>query len=61
MTELKPCPFCGSPAELVKSGSGWYVECTSRNPAVCRCYPWTGYFDIPLYAIEAWNRRADHG
>ena len=48
MTELKPCPFCGS--KNVADMNGW-VQCLNCNA--------TGpdNFDH-LRAIEAWNRRA---
>ena len=60
MDELKPCPFCGSEAQIISCGKEWYVEC-SRNPFVCYCKPWTGYIDTKEYAIELWNRRAEDG
>ena len=58
MAELKPCPFCGGEAKLIKCGKEWYVECNSH---MFTCYPkpWTGYIDTAEYAIEIWNRRAE--
>ena len=57
MIELKPCPFCGGSAFILKSGSGdllpW-VTCI-------KCGAETGYYETVEKAIEAWNRRANDG
>lgn len=63
MTELKPCPFCGSTKNSVvrsKYDDGWYAEIK------CKCGA-----DMKFWALkkswaeetvtEAWNRRADNG
>lgn len=55
--KLKPCPFCGGPAEVTQCGREWYVECAQKRPVECYCKPWTGYCDTKLDAIEIWNRR----
>lgn len=53
MSELKPCPFCGSGAEVEKSGEGvfetWYVTC-----AICCASVWE---TTEAGVIEAWNTR----
>lgn len=54
MDNLKPCPFCGSPAELY--GEEYMVWCRCSNKD-CRCELITR-FDEPEEAIEEWNRRA---
>ena len=63
MSELKPCPFCGSEAELTivpgyfKSGlssSGWHVRCLN---CYCSQPPYMSDHD----AVEAWNRRVSDG
>ena len=54
-TELKPCPFCGAPAQLKEPCGRYAVECT-RHCAGTRISPTK---DKP---IEDWNRRAKkHG
>lgn len=57
MDELKPCPFCGSPAELTGECDMVWVRCSNED---CWCQMVTR-FDEPDEAIEAWNRRADNG
>ena len=55
MTEkLKPCPFCGGEAEVVKTTkeSPWNIGCKN-----CGCVLFTHYH-VQRLAIEAWNRRA---
>lgn len=54
MDKMKPCPFCGSPAELY--GEEYMVWCRCSNED-CRCELITR-FDEPEEAIEEWNRRA---
>ena len=57
MTEirLKPCPFCGSKAELLivpGKMTKWAVRCT-------KCYANNGTFASDHDAVEAWNKRAE--
>lgn len=59
MDELKPCPFCGSKAELKRWWTGLgisrytnRVQCTNKK---CRCN--SGDWKIKPKAIAAWNRR----
>lgn len=53
-TGLKPCPFCGGPAELRKTPNMYMVECENAdcgsNPDVLQVFKHD--------AIAAWNRRA---
>jgi hypothetical protein len=51
--ELKPCPFCGGPAELIRPHDGGlpYVMCVMH---FC-----SGPQKTAEHAIAAWNRRAD--
>lgn len=52
MSELKPCPFCGSKSIAIQRG-------LTGTPRVwcadCRCN--TGGKDTEAEAIEAWNKR----
>ena len=54
--KLKPCPFCGGEAILVKdfcSFKDWnYARCES-------CGAMTSVADDAYKAIEAWNMRAE--
>lgn len=60
MTELKPCPFCGSKSFLVESVNAqtFRVECMNSS---CYCYKTWVHFSSKDRAIEAWNRRAENG
>lgn len=60
---LKPCPFCGGEAKLVKrkfkvgfypSGGTYYVHC---KKCLITTQPRTSAGPV----IEAWNRRAENG
>lgn len=57
--ELKPCPFCGGEAKMVK---GIVME---TNTFVCEgCGADVMFFGAELdarKAIEAWNRRVEKG
>lgn len=57
ITALKPCPFCGSPAELIEGICTTYkVVCTNM-----KCFMYQGvtrFEDTPSVAIRDWNRRA---
>lgn len=67
--DLKPCPFCGSLAELGFAGktfyytdkhgeprtNGFYYTVKCKNE-ICGCI--IGTYEEPKMAIEAWNRRA---
>lgn len=51
MNNLKPCPFCGSPAEL-------YCECDMATIRCSACGATTsGWWDETEEAIEDWNKR----
>lgn len=49
---LKPCPFCGSNAEIVENGVNYEVHCSE-----CSCRIGRGH-GIKKYVIAAWNGRA---
>jgi hypothetical protein len=52
-SEMLPCPFCGSPAQVL--GSAHFVACCSS--AKCNGCPRTPLFSEKNDAIAAWNRR----
>ena len=57
MPKLKPCPFCGSHAQMVetKRPRSFHTCCTN---AKCILYPGAKWFKKEDEAIAAWNRRA---
>lgn len=70
----KPCPFCGgSPyiREITFSDTCCTADETTTeyvkkyraicDNVLCLCHPQTRLFSTPEKAIEAWNRRIDHG
>lgn len=53
MSELKPCPFCGSKETiLMKLSKGWTIICN-------RCAVEGPYKKFKNHAIKAWNKRDD--
>lgn len=53
MTELKPCPFCGSESRLFETGNytAHYAVCCTE--CLCR----THEQDTEEEAVSVWNRR----
>jgi hypothetical protein len=63
---LKPCPFCGSPAEIRDDGDGWTMD--SPQPFWVQCIHCPGMmkdFYTADWAAYQWNLRhnaeVDHG
>lgn len=59
MPKLKPCPFCGGKAFLIKSKdftgrSIYQVYCPATTVQAK-----TTWFDTEKEAVEAWNRRTE--
>lgn len=57
--KLKPCPFCGSPAEVYATiEMGWFAGCTNEE-CIGMIDSWAceGYNSKSI-AIEEWNKRA---
>ncbi len=54
LNELKPCPFCGSEAELYEDYTGfWVVQCKKCGMGtLCR--------KQQRSVIKEWNRRIEH-
>lgn len=62
MNELKPCPFCGGKAELVKIPitpfpDKYYVRCSMKNDCVVAVHTFKG--GTAEEAVADWNRRAE--
>lgn len=54
--ELRPCPFCGAEAEIVRNSSGsYFARCTNRQCAAKTRL----YHENENGASLAWNRRAE--
>ena len=49
---IKPCPFCGSLAEMCETSLGFYCRCS-----VSECGTMQTECDERPEALEAWNRR----
>ena len=57
MAELKPCPFCGGSASVLKVDNTWYeVRCDN-----CPCNVGRLWFYTRKDATKAWNRRGEDG
>jgi Lar family restriction alleviation protein len=62
-TELKPCPFCGGKAELVKDrmalsfADSFFIRCDNAD---CYVKPQTPHRLSKDDAVNIWNRRADN-
>ena len=53
---LKPCPFCGGEAEMVRNSAGsYFVRCTNKQCAAKTRL----YHENDNGARLAWNRRAE--
>jgi Lar family restriction alleviation protein len=60
MTELKPCPFCGSEAVITcnpDDAKWFYIECGNENCPILVQGQW--HTDMNE-AKKEWNRRADN-
>jgi hypothetical protein len=63
MEALKPCPFCGQTAKLIKHEVDYcrYAEpyydvgCTNSDCYLCDGAEWQ--FKTPEEAVELWNKR----
>ena len=61
-TKLKPCPFCGKPAEVhvtprFPSGEAYLPRCTDKS---CHGRSQRKYTTIEA-AVYSWNRRPKNG
>ena len=55
--KLKPCPFCGGKAEIMKMGYPHWIYCLKCGARVHGYVTETKTNEKA--SIEAWNRRAD--
>ena len=53
--ELKPCPFCGSSAELFGDLGSYYVRCQNKD-----CETINSLYKTRAEAIYHWNSRAEN-
>lgn len=63
MADLKPCPFCGGEARMLKM-NGFkrsFFNHIVKRPTCTKCYATMFVWFDEDTAIEAWNRRADNG
>lgn len=59
--KLKPCPFCGSEADIFTSDEVGYLG-NDRYTVKCgNCFCGTGHYKDRGRSVEAWNRRVDNG
>ena len=67
--KLKPCPFCGGKATVLKANrvvyginlglrTAYTVSCETES---CVLEGGGGLFDSEYSAIKAWNRRVNYG
>ncbi len=53
--KIKPCPFCGSKAEVYESDRGSWVECSNGDCNIGhKSENW-----LTGYAIKSWNTRTE--
>ena len=58
MSELKPCPFCGGEAKLVRNWNLYYIMCRSCVAIIGEVKEHPNDFRTRDEVIAAWNRRA---
>lgn len=62
MSELKPCPFCGTKDPIIVRKArrqSVYGQPIHGTRIGCRCCEATMFYRSEKLAIKAWNRRAD--
>ncbi len=55
--ELKPCPFCGNPPDVIEFSNGWSVDCERDGCLIQPCLQ--DMFHAKEDAIKAWNTRPE--
>lgn len=62
--KIKPCPFCGFDAEVVKvtyptGRQGYEIKCMHEYKCYLFCATETAYWDSAEDAVRAWNQREE--
>lgn len=57
--QLKPCPFCGKKAAVVKFAVQGYFVAGCSNAVGCGVNPMTLPRETPEEAMEIWNSRTE--
>lgn len=59
--DLKPCPFCGSRAEInhKEDLDAWIVECANQCCPASYMIGW--WYDTIEEAVKFWNMRCEDG
>ena len=58
-TGLRPCPFCGGYARLVRCYNGWVTEHPTYMVVCDKCTAQGLKTKDPEIAVKAWNRRVE--
>ena len=57
MAELKPCPFCGGEAKIVRLFTSTRYDCFVK---CTKCDNESGLYTSKQNAVKEWNRRFDN-
>jgi Lar family restriction alleviation protein len=64
VTDIKPCPFCGSEAIVITSSTIYWenyaVMCDGSKDGNCAGLGGSSKYDTEEEAIDKWNQRANY-